>query len=144
MSVAAGRQNHRGLASRKENPKGKIPQDTKLVKMAGAFFFQPPQFCGLSFSLYEFPCCVGKGLEMTNGREEERNCAVDGLERRERQKERRASRWKTRSACCHRSCVSAQKLLLLLRLCFFSSLFPEGRVLPREVLSLAGRDGPTC
>lgn len=49
VSVAAGRQNHRSLASGKENDKRKIPPKAKRED-GQCVCCQPPQFCGLSFS----------------------------------------------------------------------------------------------
>lgn len=75
-SVAAGRQNHRSLAGRKENDKGKIPPKAKRVKMASAFVFNRRSFAVYRSLLYRFPCCVGKGLEMLNGRESETGASM--------------------------------------------------------------------
>lgn len=75
-SVAAGRQNHRGLASGKENDKRKIPPKAKRVKMASAFVVNRCSFAVYRSLLYRFPCCVGKGLEMLNGRESEAGASM--------------------------------------------------------------------
>lgn len=76
VSVAAGRQNHRGLASGKENDKRKIPPKAKRVKMASAFVVNRRSFAVYRSLLYRFPCCVGKGLEMLNGRESEAGASM--------------------------------------------------------------------
>lgn len=71
--VAAGHQNPGSLAGCREGHKGKYCRRQNLGRWTVLFFFLTVsvlQFITL-FHIDEFPCCIGKDLEMMNRKEGE-------------------------------------------------------------------------